>query len=90
MNLKVNIGTLTLQNPVMVASGTFGYAKEMLPVFDLAQIGAILPKTVTVTPRDGNPPLRTVMSASSVLWEPWRSNSQGHPVYYRALISSGN
>jgi len=67
MNLTVNIGSLTLQNPVMVASGTFGYAKEMLPVFDLARIGAIIPKTVTVTPREGNQPPRTVETSAGLL-----------------------
>ncbi|MCL2118270.1 MAG: dihydroorotate dehydrogenase [Planctomycetaceae bacterium] len=67
MNLNVNIGTLTLQNPVMVASGTFGYAKEMLPVFDLSQIGAIIPKTVTMTPREGNKPPRTVETTAGLL-----------------------
>jgi len=67
MNLKVNIGTLTLQNPIMVASGTFGYAKEMLPVYDLSQIGAIIPKTVTITPREGNPPPRTVETSAGLL-----------------------
>ena len=67
MNLKVNIGSLTLQNPIMVASGTFGYAKEMLPVFDLSQIGAIIPKTVTITPREGNKPPRTVETTAGLL-----------------------
>jgi dihydroorotate dehydrogenase (NAD+) catalytic subunit len=67
MNLKVNIGTLMLHNPVMVASGTFGYAKEMLPVFDLSQIGAIIPKTVTITPREGNKPPRTVETTAGLL-----------------------
>ena len=67
MNLKVNIGTLTLQNPIMAASGTFGYAQEMLPVFDLAQIGAIIPKTVTITPREGNKPPRTVETSAGLL-----------------------
>jgi dihydroorotate dehydrogenase (NAD+) catalytic subunit len=67
MNLTVNIGSLKLQNPVMVASGTFGYAKEMLPVFDLSQIGAIIPKTVTITPREGNKPPRTVETTAGLL-----------------------
>jgi len=67
MNLTVNIGSQTLQNPVMVASGTFGYAKEMLPVFDLSQLGAIIPKTVTVTPREGNKPPRTVETTAGLL-----------------------
>jgi len=67
MNLTVEIGTLALRNPVMVASGTFGYAKEMTPVFDLSQLGAIIPKTVTVTPREGNKPPRTVETSAGLL-----------------------
>lgn len=67
MNLKVDIGTLTLQNPIMVASGTFGYAKEMAPVFDLSRLGAIVPKTVTVTPREGNDTPRTVETTAGLL-----------------------
>jgi dihydroorotate dehydrogenase (NAD+) catalytic subunit len=67
MNLTVNIGRLALQNPVMVASGTFGYAKEMSPVFDLSQLGAIIPKTVTVTPREGNKPPRAVETTAVLL-----------------------
>ena len=67
MNIKVDIGTLTLKNPIMVASGTFGYAKEMSPVFDLSRLGAIIPKTVTVTPREGNNPPRTVETTAGLL-----------------------
>ena len=67
MNLKVHIGTMALQNPVMAASGTFGYAKEMTPVFDLSQLGAIIPKTVTISPREGNKPPRTVETSAGLL-----------------------
>ena len=58
-NLKINIGSLKLNNPVMVASGTFGYAEEFKDFLDLKEIGAIATKTVTLRPRQGNPPPRT-------------------------------
>ena len=43
--LQVQLGRLTLANPITVASGTFGYAREMAGLIDLARLGAILPKT---------------------------------------------
>ena len=54
-------------NPVLVASGTFGYAKEMESVVDLSRLGGIVPKTVTLAPRPGNKPPRTVETASGLL-----------------------
>ncbi len=54
-------------NPVFVASGTFGYAKEMAGVVDLSRLGAIIPKTLTLAPRPGNAPPRTVETASGML-----------------------
>lgn len=51
----------------MVASGTFGYAREMAGLVDVARLGAILPKTVTPDPRAGNPPPRTIETASGML-----------------------
>ncbi|MDD5565909.1 MAG: dihydroorotate dehydrogenase, partial [Candidatus Omnitrophica bacterium] len=53
--LSVNIGTLKLKNPVMVASGTFGYAEEFKDYMNLKKLGAIVTKTITVHPRQGNP-----------------------------------
>src|ERR1700733_12165625 len=55
VDLEVQLGRLVLANPVMVASGTFGYAREMAGLVDLARLGGILPKTVTLAPRAGNP-----------------------------------
>jgi dihydroorotate dehydrogenase (NAD+) catalytic subunit len=52
---------------VMVASGTFGYAREMQNLVDLSRLGAIVPKTVTQQPRIGNAPWRTVETASGML-----------------------
>ena len=54
-------------NPILVASGTFGYAKEMEAVVDLSRLGGIVPKTVTLAPRPGNKPPRTVETASGML-----------------------
>jgi len=51
----------------MVASGTFGYAREMAGLVDLARLGAILPKTITRNPRPGNPPPRSVETTGGML-----------------------
>ncbi|MBA4063743.1 MAG: dihydroorotate dehydrogenase [Isosphaera sp.] len=66
-DLSVTLGRLTLRNPVLVASGTFGYAREMAPFVDFARLGGVIPKTVTAAPRAGNPPPRTVETASGML-----------------------
>lgn len=67
MELGVTLGRLALRNPILVASGTFGYAREMEGLVDFAKLGAIIPKTVTKQPRAGNPPPRTVETASGML-----------------------
>ena len=59
VNISVSIGKLRLANPVMVASGTFGYAEEFKDFIDCAKLGAIVTKTITVKPRKGNPVPRT-------------------------------
>ena len=66
-DLSVTLGRLTLRNPVLVASGTFGYAREMAGLVDFAKLGGIVPKTVTAQPRIGNPPPRTFETASGLL-----------------------
>src|SRR5215213_9834852 len=66
-DLSVTLGRLKLRNPVLVASGTFGYAKEMAPFVDFAKLGGVIPKTVTAAPRAGNAPPRTVETASGML-----------------------
>ena len=66
-DLGVQIGRLRLPNPVMVASGTFGYAREMAGLVDLSRLGAIVPKTITLRPRIGNPPWRTVETPAGML-----------------------
>src|SRR5215472_7771707 len=66
-DLAVTLGRLSLKNPILVASGTFGYAREMAGVVDFAKLGGIIPKTVTRQPRLGNPPPRTVETPSGML-----------------------
>jgi len=65
--ITVNIGRLKLKNPVMVASGTFGYAEEFGGFADLSKLGAIVTKTITLEPRKGNPPPRTCETPAGML-----------------------
>jgi dihydroorotate dehydrogenase (NAD+) catalytic subunit len=58
---------LTLRSPLLTASGTFGYAREMERLVDFSRLGGILPKTVTQSPRIGNVPWRTVETAAGLL-----------------------
>jgi len=66
-DLSVRIGKLDLKNPVMVASGTFGYTEEFAPFIDLKKLGAIVTKTITVRPRLGNLPPRTCETPAGML-----------------------
>ncbi|MEZ6042047.1 MAG: dihydroorotate dehydrogenase [Planctomycetaceae bacterium] len=66
-SLAVTLNRLQFRNPVLVASGTFGYAKEMAAFVNFSELGGIIPKTVTPQPRPGNPPPRTVETASGLL-----------------------
>ena len=67
VDLRVALGRLALKNPVLVASGTFGYVREMAPFVRLDRLGGVIPKTVTFQPRAGNPTPRTVETASGLL-----------------------
>lgn len=67
MDLSVSLRRLTLKNPIMVASGTFGYAREMQSIVDLPSLGGILPKTITAEPRIGNKPWRTVETSAGLI-----------------------
>ena len=67
IQLDVQIGRLKLANPIMVASGTFGYAREMQNLVDTSRLGGILPKTITQEPRPGNAPPRTVETTAGLL-----------------------
>jgi len=66
-DLSVTLGPLHLRNPILVASGTFGYAREMAGTVDFARLGGVIPKTVTRMPRAGNTPPRTVETPSGML-----------------------
>ena len=66
-DISVHIGNLDLKNPVMVASGTFGYAEEFKGLMDLKKLGAIVTKTITLKPRPGNLPPRTCETPSGML-----------------------
>lgn len=67
VNLKVRVGKITFPNPVLVASGTFGYAEEFASLAPLGKLGGIVTKTLTVRPRLGNPPPRIVETPSGML-----------------------
>jgi len=66
-DLKVDIGRLKLQNPVMTASGTFGYAREFDHLVDLNRLGGIIVKGLSLKPTKGNPPPRIVETPCGML-----------------------
>ncbi|MDP3478986.1 MAG: dihydroorotate dehydrogenase [Desulfoprunum sp.] len=66
-DLRVKIGSLSLDNPVMTASGTFGYAREFERLMNLHRLGAIIVKGISLHPRHGNPPPRIVETACGML-----------------------
>src|SRR3954466_6412251 len=92
-DLSVQLGSLSLRTPVLVASGTFGYARELDGVIDFARLGGIIPKTVTAKPRIGNPPPRTVETPSGLL-NPIGLENDGidhfldHPLPYLKSLST--
>ena len=67
VDLSVRVGSLELANPILTASGTFGYGDEYAHVVDLATIGGVVTKTVTVKPRAGNAPQRVAETAAGML-----------------------
>lgn len=64
---KIKIGDIELKNPVMTASGTFGYGSEFDPVIDLNLLGAIVVKGLSLNPMPGNPPPRIIETPSGML-----------------------
>jgi len=66
-NLNINIGKLQLKNPVMTASGTFGYGSEYSDFLDLSRIGSIIVKGTTIRARQGNPYPRMAETYSGML-----------------------
>jgi dihydroorotate dehydrogenase (NAD+) catalytic subunit len=67
MKESLTIGSMTLANRVMVASGTFGYGDEVPDLADINKLGAIVTKSLSMKPRDGNPPPRIVETPSGML-----------------------
>lgn len=67
MNLTVKISNFEFKNPVTVASGTFGHSEEYYGLDEVKQLGAIIPKTITLHKREGNPPPRIVETSAGML-----------------------
>ena len=66
-DLAVQLGPLRLKNPVMCASGTFGYGREYSDFFDMRRLGAVVVKGISLKPRAGNPPPRIVETAAGMI-----------------------
>ena len=67
VDLSVNIGSLKLRNPILLASGTVGYGNEISEFTDLNKIGGIITKSLSLKPRKGNPPQRIVETPAGML-----------------------
>lgn len=67
MNLKVKLGNIEIQNPIMTASGTFGYGKEFEPYIDLNRLGGMAIKGTTLQERQGNPMPRILETSGGML-----------------------
>lgn len=64
---SINLAGMKLKNPVMPASGTFGYGEEYAELFDINKLGAIVTKSITLYPERGNPPPRLYEVSSGLL-----------------------
>ena len=67
IDLTTQIGKLELRNPVMTASGTFGYGDEIAEMFDYRRIGGLVTKSISMEPIEGNSPPRIVETAAGML-----------------------
>src|ERR1017187_8211566 len=67
MNITIKIADVTFKNPVTVASGTFGHAERYYDLEEVKRLGAIVPKTVTLHPQEGNPPTRIFETPSGMI-----------------------
>ncbi len=67
MKTQVNLAGILMKNPVMTASGTAGFGREYAKRIDINQLGAFVPKTVTLNPRKGNPPPRIAETDAGML-----------------------
>ena len=67
VDTRVDLGGIALRNPVLTASGTFGYGTEFAPFLDLRRLGGFVAKSLTLAPRSGNPPPRIAEAPSGML-----------------------
>ena len=67
VDTAVDLGGMALRNPVLTASGTFGYGTEFAPFLDLTRLGGFVAKSLTLEPRSGNLPARIHETASGML-----------------------
>lgn len=67
IDLSIKIGSLTLRNPILLASGTVGYGNEISEFTDLNKLGGIITKSLSLKPRKGNPPQRIVETPAGML-----------------------
>ncbi len=67
MNLSVNLCGISLKNPIISASGTFGFGREFARYYDISRLGAVATKGITPLPRIGNPPARITETPSGIL-----------------------
>jgi len=67
VDLSVQLGPLKLKNPIWVASGTASYGEEIARVYPLNRLGALVTKSLTLKPRQGNPPHRVIETSSGML-----------------------
>jgi len=67
VDLSIKLGRISLNNPIVVAAGTFGFGEEYAKLIDLNKLGGIITKTVTLKPREGNPPPRLAETPAGLL-----------------------
>ena len=67
LDLTTTIAGIRLNNPILVASGTFSYGQEFAEFYDLSLLGGLITKTITLEPRQGNPPPRVTETAAGML-----------------------
>ena len=67
MSIKVNVGDVSFKNPIILASGTCGFGRELAEYMDLSKLGALSSKGLTLLPRDGNPGVRVAETPSGML-----------------------
>jgi len=67
IDLSINIAGIKMKNPVMVASGTFGFGREYSNFYDINRLGALVTKGLTLLPKEGNPPPRIYETPAGIL-----------------------